>query len=103
MQNFKDYFVPKEDKQEEKVLCMEESSASSISAANFEPDKGHSLIYLKFVIMNQPSLKNKPIQDHISDSTGCLVYGKIEDLKEYLQTLMDQIVEMAVEGAKLNP
>lgn len=92
-----------EKKKEDETLLMEESAATSITAANFEPDKGHSLLYFKFIAMNQQALKSTPIPDHITGGKGYLVYGKINALRKYLHTIVDQLVDVAAEGAKLNP
>jgi len=92
-----------EKKKEDEVLLMEESAASSITAANFEPDKGHSLIYFKLIAMNQPALKSTPIQDHVSGGKGYLAYGTIDELRKYLHSIVDTFVDAAADGAKLNP
>jgi hypothetical protein len=85
------------------VILMPESSASSMTEANFEPDKGQSLIYFKFVSMNQPCIKNAGIRDTVGQADGYFVYGTIPELYRYFHEMMDKLIESAHEGSKLNP
>lgn len=85
------------------VILMPESAASSMTEANFEPDKGQSLIYFKFVAMNQPCIKNTGIRDAVGESDGFFVYGTIQELYRYFHEMMDKLIDAAHEGSKLNP
>lgn len=99
--------MTKKKEEKQKVLIMPETEIPKISESLFEPDKNHSLIFIKLVSMNQPCLANNSHQiDKVINAPDCpafLLYGNIQDLREYLHGVVDLFVDGAAEAAKLNP
>lgn len=85
-----------------KIAVLPEDNASQISAAQFEPEDNEFVVYFKFVVMTKNAIRNNShrIENIFGPEKGGLVFGDPEDMRKFLHTMIDKVVDAGKTAAK---